>query len=393
VRGEDQVIISGVGQSDIGLGLFRSDLSLTLDACRRAIADAGLTREDIDGVATYPGRIGPPTRYGGFGGPSTLEVQDALRLTLGWHAGGSDGPGHTGAVFNAIGAVAAGLCRHVLVYRTVTEASLKQTRRMEAANALRPSSGPPPAPTMATRWSGGGINPIAAAAQRHFYEHGTTREMIGAMVINSRRNAARNPKAVLRKPITMDDYLSARWITTPFGLLDCDILVDASTAFVISRADHIDDAPSPIKILAMGCGVSGRTRWDQRDPLTSFSQPDAARVMWARTDLRPQDVDVLEIYDGFSFLTLVWVEALGFAPVGQGGPFLASGEIAMEGRYPLNTHGGQLSEGRTHGFGFLHEACVQVRGEGGERQVTGRHDVVLAAIGGLGAGCMLLAKG
>jgi len=389
VRGEDQVIISGVGQTDIGIGLFRSDLDLTLDACQRAIADAGLSRSDIDGVATYPGRIGPPTRYGGFGGPSTLEVQGALRLSLGWHAGGSDGPGHTGAIFNAIGAVAAGLCRHVLVYRTVTEASLKQSRRMEAASA---APRPPSAPTMTTRWSGGGINPIAAAAQRHFHEYGTTREMIGAMVLNSRRNAARNPKAVLQKPITMEDYLSARWITTPFGLLDCDILVDASTAFVISRADFVDDAPSPIKILAMGSGVSGRTRWDQRDPLTSFSQPEAAQAMWAHTDLRPSDVDVLEIYDGFSFLTLVWVEALGLAPLGGGGPFLASGEIALGGRYPLNTHGGQLSEGRTHGFGFLHEACVQVRGDGGERQVPGRHEIGLAAIGGLGAGCMLLAK-
>lgn len=386
MKGEETVVISGVGQSEIGLGLFRSDLDLTLDACVRAIADAGLTRHDIDGVATYPSRRGPTERYGGFSGPATLEVQDALRLNLHWHAGGSDGPGHLGAALNAIGAISAGLCRHVLVYRTVTEASLKKIRRR---NGTAGTATPPPS-VGTTRWTGGGINPIAAAAQRHFHEYGTTREMLGSLAINSRRNAGRNPKAVLRAPITMDDYLSARWITTPFGLLDCDILVDASTAFVISAADHAAEVPSPVRILAIGCGVSGRTRWDQRADMTEFSQREAASVMWARTDLKPTDIDLLEVYDGFSYLTLAWIEALSFAGIGEGGHFLSSGDIAFEGRYPLNTHGGQLSEGRTHGFGFLHEACLQVRGQAGDHQVPGRNEIALVAVGGLGATCMLL---
>jgi acetyl-CoA acetyltransferase len=393
------VLISGIGQSAIGRGLFRSDLDLTLDACLDAIADASLTRADIDGLATYPSRHGPASRYGGIAGPATLEVQDALRLDLGWHGGGSDGPGHMGAVLNAIGAIAAGLCRHVLVYRTVTEASLKLSRRATAAAKGRaPSAGPspaaptePPAPHQHTQWTGGAINPIAAAAQRHFHQFGTTREMLGSLAVNSRRNAGRNPKAVLRAPITMDDYLDARWITTPLGLLDCDILVDASTAFVLSSGAYAADLPNAVRILQVGSGVAGRTRWDQRSELLEFTQRAAAASLWARTDLRQTDVDVLEIYDGFSYLTLAWIEALGFAETGMGGHFLASGDIAFEGRYPLNTHGGQLSEGRTHGFGFLHEACLQVRGQAGERQVPGRHEIALVAVGGLGATCMLLA--
>jgi acetyl-CoA acetyltransferase len=216
--------------------------------------------------------------------------------------------------------------------------------------------------------------------------------MLGALAINSRRNAGLNPKAVLRSPITMDDYLGARWISTPFGLLDCDILIDASTAFVISAVDAAADAPASVRILAMGSGVSGRTRWEQRDDLTSFSQRHAANMMWSRTDLTVDDVQVFEIYDGFSFLTLTWVEALGLAPVGQGGALFESGEITLEGRFPLNTHGGQMSEGRTHGFGMLHEACVQLRGSGGDRQVHPTPEVALAAIGGLGSGCFLLAR-
>jgi acetyl-CoA acetyltransferase len=115
-------------------------------------------------------------------------------------------------------------------------------------------------------------------------------------------------------------------------------------------------------------------------------------MMWSRTDLTVDDVQVFEIYDGFSFLTLTWVEALGLAPVGQGGALFESGEITLEGRFPLNTHGGQMSEGRTHGFGMLHEACVQLRGSGGDRQVHPTPEVALAAIGGLGSGCFLLAR-
>ena len=307
---------------------------------------------------------------------------------LNWHSGGSDGPGHLGAILNAIGAITAGLCRHVLVYRTVTEASLKLSKR-------RGSTEHPPADgeeVTRTRWTGGGINPIAAAAQRHFHEFGTTREMLGSMAINSRSNAGRNPKAVLRQPITMEDYLNARWIATPFGLLDCDILVDASTAFVISAADRVVNSANAVQIHAIGSGVSGRTRWNQRSDMTAFSQREAAAALWSKTDLTKNDVDVMEVYDGFSYLTLTWIEALGFAAIGEGGPFLASGEITFDGRYPLNTHGGQLSEGRTHGFGFLHEACLQVRGQAGEHQVPGRNDIALVAVGGLGAVCMLLAK-
>jgi acetyl-CoA acetyltransferase len=390
IRGEDQVVISGIGQSDIGLGLMRSDLDLTIEASLRAIEDAGLDRTDIDGIATYPSRQGPGIRYGGFAGPATLEIQDALRLDIGWHAGGSDGPGHTGAIFNAIGAVCSGLCRHVLVYRTVTESSQKLEARSRASSRPSPPSERPAKEP--TRWSGGGINIIAAAAQRHFAQYGTRREMLGALAINSRRNAGLNPKAVLRSPITMDDYLDARWISTPFGLLDCDILIDASTAFVISRVDAAGDAPAPVEILAMGSGVAGRTRWEQRVDLTSFSQGHAADMMWSRTDLTVNDVGVFEIYDGFSFLTLTWVEALGLAPLGQGGALFESGEIALGGRFPLNTHGGQMSEGRTHGFGMLHEACVQVRGDGGDRQVHPTPEVALTAIGGLGSGCFLLGR-
>ena len=121
---------------------------------------------------------------------------------------------------------------------------------------------------------------------------------------------------------------------------------------------------------------------------------DAGAHLWTRTDLKPSDVDVVELYDGFSFLTLSWLEALGFCAPGEGGPFIEGGQrIARDGELPLNTHGGQLSAGRLHGYGFLHEACVQLRGEGGERQVAGSPEVAVAAAGGGNTcGCMLLRR-
>jgi acetyl-CoA acetyltransferase len=238
-------------------------------------------------------------------------------------------------------------------------------------------------------------NWIALMAQRHFYEFGTTREQLAWIALNARRNAAGNPKAVYREPLSLEQYLAARVVSTPFVLYDCDVPVDGSTAFVVSRREQARDLRRPvIAVEAAGCALYGRPSWDQFDDLTTMALRDASKMLWARTDLRPGDVDVAELYDGFSFIALCWLEALGFCGKGEGGAFIEGGtRIARDGEIPLNTQGGQLSAGRLHGFGFLHEAIVQLRGEGGERQVPGQPEVAVAAAGGgpLG-GCLLLTR-
>ena len=138
--------------------------------------------------------------------------------------------------------------------------------------------------------------------------------------------------------------------------------------------------------------MRGRPSWHQFDDLTRMAARDAAAMLWSRTDLKPRDVDIAELYDGFSFLTIVWLEALGFCPKGEGGRFIEGGKcIALDGELPLNTNGGQLSAGRLHGYGFLHEACIQLRGEAGFRQVVPQPQVTAVGVGGgpLG-GCVLL---
>jgi acetyl-CoA acetyltransferase len=390
---ERRAVISGIGQSAVGRRLNRGDLDLTIEAALAAIADAGLTRDDIDGIATYPG--GGLALPPGFAGPGTPEVQDALRLKVGWHVGGLEGPAQLGPVVNACLAVAAGLANHVLVYRTVSEATAQGSGGRVGMGMGTPNRRLygifqwmlPYHAYSAANW-------VALYAQRHMHEYGTTREQLGAMAINSRRNAGGNPKAIFREPLTMEDYLSARIITTPFGLYDCDVPCDGSTAVIVSRVEHATATPQPaIKVNAVGTAVRGRPSWDQWEDLTTMAMRDAGAQMWSRTDLKPSDVDVAELYDGFSWLTLGWIEALGFAAKGEGGPFVEGGKrIALDGELPLNTSGGQLSAGRLHGFGLLHEACVQLRGLGGDRQAGAPEVAVVAAGGGPIAGCMLLTR-
>jgi acetyl-CoA acetyltransferase len=385
-------VISGIGQSAIGRRLGRGELDLTIDASLAAIADAGLTVADIDGLAAYPGGVMGDS--GGFAGPGTPTVQDALRLSLNWHSGGPEGPAQIQAVINAVMAVSVGLARHVLVYRTVTESTAQGSGGRAGIGVGTDGVGGP------FQWSlpfraYSAANWLAMNAQRHFHEFGTTREQMAQIALNARRNAARNPNAIFRDPMSMDDYFGARMITTPFCLYDCDIPVDGSTAVLVSVAEHANAVDHPVaRVEAVGTALRGRPSWDQWDDMTTMAARDAAAHMWSRTDLRPEDVDVAELYDGFSWLTMAWLEALGFCGHGESGPFIEGGaRIALNGELPLNTHGGQLSAGRLHGFGFLHEAVVQLRGEGGDRQVQGGPEVAAVANGGGPvAGTMLLTR-
>jgi acetyl-CoA acetyltransferase len=348
----------------------------------------------VDGLSTYPGAFsaGAP----GFSGAGVTEVQDALRLNLNWFAGGIEQPGQLGSVINACMAVATGLARNVLCFRTVWESTAQGGGRRAGigtgGGGRFRASGPmqwtlPFGAASAAVW-------IAMMAQRHFHEYGTTREQLAWIALNARRNAARNPKAIYREPLSLADYLAARTISTPFCLYDCDVPVDGSTAFVVSRAEAASDAPQPpVLVEAVGCAIHGRPSWDQWDDLTTMALRDAAKMLWSRTELRPSDVDVAECYDGFSFITMAWLEALGFCGKGESGPFIEGGaRIALDGEIPLNTHGGQLSAGRLHGYGYLHEACVQLWAKAATAGAGGPEVAVAAAGGGPLGGCLLITR-
>lgn len=390
---EKDVKITGIGQSEVGRPSLKSPLRLTVDACLEAISDAGLTCDDIDGVACWPGDHN--NNGDSFSPIGSHAAKTALGLNVNWYGGGYEGPGPLGGVIAGAMAIASGLCRNVLVFRTISEASARQASR--TSNSLH-SKTPDRDGSYMWRWYTpynvfSAISMIAMYAQRHFHEFGTTSEQLGQIPVVCRANAALNPKAIYREPMTIEDYLASRIISTPLRMYDCDVHCDASTALILSRADVARDLPHPpIRIEAIGAALNSPHSWDQI-PLTRMVTAEVGSMMWARTDMKPSDVDTVQLYDGFSILTLMWLEGLGFCPHGEGGRFIEGGSrISRSGELPLNTNGGQLSGGRTHGLGYVHEACTQLWGRGGARQLRKANVAAVAAGGGPLGGSLLLVR-
>ncbi|MGP0031644.1 MAG: thiolase C-terminal domain-containing protein [Acidimicrobiales bacterium] len=382
-RFEHRSVLSGAGRSALGRRLMVDPLSLTVDACLQAVSDAGLQLGDIDGLSTYPGAVGTGMSEGGV-----TAVEEALRLNPTWINGGGDLPGPGGAVIAAMLAVASGLCRHVLCFRTVWESTF-------AALHLGGSSGARASGPSAWRLPFGAMsaaNWIAMNANQYLHRYHAPREMLGLIALNGRANAARNPAAIYRDPMTMDDYLSARPITSPFGLYDCDVPCDGSIAVIVSDAAVAADLPRPaIRIEAVGTQIHERVSWDQGTITHEPQVLGQSAHLWSRTSLRPSDVDVAMLYDGFTFNAVSWLEALGFCGFGEANDWLDHGRrIALGGDLPVNPHGGQLSEGRTHGFGFLYEAILQLRHDAGSRQVAEATTAVVTSGGGTPSGVLLL---
>jgi acetyl-CoA acetyltransferase/uncharacterized OB-fold protein len=393
---EDKVAVTGIGLSRIGRRLMTDPIVLAVEAAEAAIADAGLTRDDIDGLTTYPGGM----LGGGMSEGGIYALEDALRVRPSWINGGLETPGQGGAVIAAMLAVAGGLCKHVLCIRTVWEATYAAEQRAKFSGA--PGSSSAIVPVGGARIGGdmqwrvpfgasSAANWIGMQASAHFDRYGTTRETLAAIALNARKNAALNPWAIYKEPLTLEDYLGARTITTPFGLFDCDVPCDGSVAVIVSRRDVAADLRQPpIHVEAIGTQITEKMSWDQgtldHEPLVA----GPAAHLWTRTDLSPADIDMAQLYDGFTFNCLSWIEALGFCKIGEAKDFLAGGtNIARDGVLPLNTHGGQLSAGRLHGYGFIHEAVTQLRGQAGERQVANAETAIATTGGGAPGGAFL----
>lgn len=385
---EKQAIISGIGISRIGRKTGISGLELSLESTRAAIVDAGLTVDDLDGIAS-------------FGDTPMRQVREGLGMDKpDYLGGGFDTAGLLSPVTGAAVSVGSRRVRHVLVYRTVqmmggafdagTEEVEDEGPNMEDTMlGIMGDLGP-----LLAHHAYSAVNWLALHCRRHMHLYGTTKEQLGWLAINSRRHAALNPLATFQDPMTMDDYLGARTISSPLGLLDCDVPVDGSIAFVISHEDHAPDCPHPpVRFESLG-GSPGTGAWVDRPDYPKMASADAAAELWSRTDLTASDLDIAQLYDGFTYLTFAWLEALGICGDGEAGPYVeGAARIALDGELPLNTYGGQLSAGRMHGYWVLHEACLQLRGLAGDRQVSGDPEVaVVAAGGGPIAGCMLLTR-
>jgi acetyl-CoA acetyltransferase len=355
----DRAAIVGVGYTPFSKDSGVSTLTLAVDAITAALDDAGLTVDDVDGLATH--RVGDSTPP--WVVAPTLGLDD-VTWYLDQFGGGS--VSHA-IVAQAAAACALGLADVVVCYRAI---NARSEFRMGATGR-----GPSPVYDAQYQAPYGYFAPpqqFAMMARAHMLRFGTTSEQLGQVAVQQRANAARNPRAMRRDLISLGDYLASRWVVEPFRLLDCCLETDAGCAVVVTSTDRARDLRrKPVLISAAAWG-GGHTFLNEggRDLNVTGAAALAPRL-YAMAGLGPSDVDVAELYDCFTYSVVVQLEDYGFCPKGEGGPFVASCATALGGALPVNTHGGFLSEGYVHGLNHLAEAVQQLRGEAGERQVPG----------------------
>lgn len=375
------VAIVGVGYSPLSREGAPDPRALTFSAVSAALEDAGLRGVDVDGIFEYK-----------FGAESP-GAQDIARLIGAKNLYGfadimPTNPSGLAGPLAGVMAVAAGVCETVVAFRCLTR---------EAGHTGGVRVGPD---RIGGRdqfltpygYLGGILMNMAMVKRRWMSEYDRTEEDFGRIAINAREWSAMNPRAVLRDPITMDDYLTSRMIADPLRLLDCDYPINGAVATIITTAERAQDLKqTPVLVDSMAYGTGSNVDWVFADDLLYGGARPCAERLWERSDFGPQDIDVAQIYDGFTTVTLHWLEALGFCGLGEFGDWIGDGSrIGPGGSLPMNTAGGQLAEGRLHGVSFLNEAVLQLRGQCDQRQVPGARTAVVASGLYIQCGAMVL---
>ncbi len=356
----DAACIVGIGRSAYGSRGSLADLGLSrlaLDAIHDACNDAGLDVKDIDGFAGY---CDDPTL------PADLAVSlGTPELHYSGLVWGGRGSGIPGALSNAYMAVATGLADYVVVVRSII-----QERRLGQSVAAGVGLGEA-IPLAASYTAPFGMALPAAIyamkARRHMALYGTTVDHLAAVAINARRNAANNPDARFRTPITVEEHHASRLIADPLRLLDCCMESDGAAAVIVTSPDRAPDLRQPpVRIRAVA--MSGEYKWGTAsfntngEDFVSTGQRRAARDLYTRSGLGPGDVDVALFYDAFTPSVILGLEDWAFCGIGEGGPFVADGNITPEGSIPVNPHGGHLAEVYLQGVTHVLEAVRQLRG-------------------------------
>jgi acetyl-CoA acetyltransferase len=355
--GKRKVAVVGVSLSDCGRVDDATPYALHAQAARRALADAGMDRSLVDGFASA-----------GLGTLPPVEVAEYLGLRPTWVDSTAVG-GSTWEVMaaHAADAIAAGHAEAVLlVYGSTARADIKAGRR--TGNLSFGARGPlqfevPYGHTLIAKY--------AMAARRHMHAYGTTLEQLASVAVQARANAALNPDAMFRTPITTDDVLSGPMIADPFTKLHCCLRSDGGAAVLLAAEEYVRDCrTAPVWILGTGEHVSHTTMSEWPD-FTVSPAAVSGRLAFERAGVRPDEIDVAELYDAFTYMTLVTLEDLGFCAKGEGGQFVEKGRLTVGGELPVNTDGGGLSAQHPgmRGLFLLVEAVRQLRGEAGERQV------------------------
>jgi acetyl-CoA acetyltransferase len=353
--------------TDLGKVYGRSAAQFAGDAVRLAVADAGLELGDVDGLLTSAGVSGGV----GLALQRDLGLRD-LRLLSEMQSYGSTAGQMVQYASLAIGA---GMAETVAC--VFADAPLRQDTSTGAAYGARGAVG----------WRGllgaAGIRDTnsmyALAAQRHMDTYGTTNDQLGHIAVGQRSWAELNPRAQMRTPMTLEDYHASRWIVEPFHLLDCCLVSNGGIAVVVTSAERAASlARPPVHVLGWGQAHPGHAQRRHEDFGLVSGAARSGPAALAMAGLTVSDVDVVELYDCYTFTVLITLEDYGFCPKGEGGRFVADGTLGPDGKLKVNTGGGQLSSSYMWGMTPLSEAVLQARGEAGRRQVP-EHDVVLVS--------------
>ena len=387
----DRVAAIGVGYSTTGRRTGFNRRQLVAQAITAAMKDCGITADQIDGVVLHAGIAGaePP----GLDRIDALDVAQMMgMMPISFYNSDQGGPAYIHAAISAIAAIQSGQAHTVLTVRVINQRlSSEQERDSVQGPMFVPGDSQFTMPF-------GSVTPIqtisALPAQRHMERYGTTEEQFGAHVISQRANAALNDDALMRDPLTMDDYLNSRFVSKPVRLLDCDYPVDSASAIIFTTEERAHDfAKKPVFVESASLSATDvlPAGFEKVLDMNHNSPYHAAELMWARTDLKPADVDCAQLYDGFTIIVFQWLEALGFCGEGESGPFVESGATKLGGSLPVNTDGGACNVGRRHGANFCIESIRQLRGnESGARQVKDAEVAVWANAVGPFSGAVLM---
>ena len=381
-----KVAIVGAADTDVGVVPQFSTTQMYVNAAKRALEDAGITKNDVDGLITCNSFVEPYMYHAEM-------IAEYMQIFPRYCLNVATGGGTTLAIMHhAASAIANGMANTVLITMADNMLSgLSRNRAIEAMSTAghaqfeRPYG--PPIPAF-----------YALIAQAHMHAYGTTSEQLAAVAVACRKHASMNPAAQMRDPITIDDVVNSRMIAQPLHLLDCSLVSDGGAAIIMTSAERAKDFPhKPVYILGAGEGHS-HEHISQAQSLTTSAAKEAGERAYAMAGLGPKDIDVAELYDCFTPVVVIELEDLGFCSKGEGGRFVEDGRIELGGELPINTHGGLMSHchpGHPGSMFSVTEAVFQLRGDCGPRQVKDAEIAFVHAQGGImSTHCsMILANG
>jgi len=369
-----KVAIIGVAETEVGKVPHLGATALCVDAARRAMADAGIVKDQVDGLVTC-NSMAEPYMY------HAEVIAEYLQIFPRYCISANAGGGTTfSSLQHAATAIASGVCETVLI--TMAD-SLRTGLSREQAMKIQSSTGHPEfeipyGPTVPAFY--------ALIARAHMDAYGTTPEQLAAVAVSGRKHASLNPNAQMRELICVEDVLNSRLIADPLHLLDCSLVSDGGAAVILTGAERASDFPHhPVYILGAGEGHS-HEHISQARSLTVSAAVDSGRRAYSMAGLGPDDIDVAQIYDCFTPVVLIQLEDLGFCPKGEAGAFVEAGETGLEGSLPMNTNGGLLSHchpGNPGAMFALTEAVTQLRHQAGARQVRNAGTALVHGQGGV----------